>query len=229
MKNFKILLFAASLTTLVGCADNPNRDTQRGAVIGGILGAVAGNQSKSDKGKYVGAAVGALAGAGVGHYMDKQRNELERKLKAEADANLLQIVKLSDDTIKIGVASDASFDLGSAQMKPEALTTYSKIGNILRTYDKTVIHVVGHTDTSGADALNQRLSESRAATVAEYMQKDGVDPTRLRQEGRGERELLVKTANGVKEVRNRRVDIVIKAVVEGRDQEAWTPPPYLGS
>lgn len=234
MNKFKILV-AAAVTAgivsggLVACADSPNRDTQRGAAIGAVLGAVVGNQSKSDKGKYVGAVVGALAGAGVGRYMDNQRNDLKKKLKAEEDAQLLAITQLAEDTLKIGIASDASFDLGSAQLKPEALNTYGKIGAVLKTYDKTVIHIVGHTDSSGSTSLNQSLSESRAASVATYLQNLGLDASRVRTEGRGERELLVKTADGVKELRNRRVDIIIKAVVEGREQDAWTPPPYLGS
>lgn len=213
---------------LTACADSPNKDAQRGAAIGAVLGAVIGNQSKSKKGKYVGAVVGALAGAGVGHYMDNQRNELEAKLKAEEQAKLLNITEMGDDTLKIGIASDASFDLGSAQLKPEALNTYGKIANILKTYDKTVIHIVGHTDSSGPDNINQTISENRAAAVATYFQNLGVDSSRVRTEGRGERELLVKTGDGVKEPRNRRVDIVIKAVVEGREDSAWTPPPYLG-
>lgn len=222
------VIVAITAGGLSACADSPNKDAQRGAAIGAVLGAVIGNQSKSKKGKYVGAVVGALAGAGVGHYMDNQRNELQAKLKAEEQAKLLNITELSEDTLKIGIASDASFDLGSSQLKPEALNTYGKIANILKSYDKTVIHIVGHTDSSGSDALNQTLSENRAASVATYFQNLGVDSSRIRTEGRGERELLVKTADGVKEARNRRVDIVIKAVVEGREDSAWTPPPYLG-
>lgn len=214
---------------LVACADSPNRDAQRGAAIGAVLGAVVGNQSKSKKGKYVGAVVGAMAGAGVGHYMDKQRQELETKLRAEEEAKLLSITKLSEDTLKVGIASDASFDVGSAQLKPEALNTYGKIGQILKGYDKTVIHIVGHTDSSGSDSLNQTLSENRAASVATYLQNLGVDPSRIRTEGRGKREPIAPNDTAANKAKNRRVDIVIKAVVEGREQDAWTPPPYLGS
>lgn len=214
---------------LVACADSPNRDAQRGAAIGAVLGAVVGNQSKSSKGKYVGAVVGALAGAGVGHYMDNQRADLKKKLQAEEQAQILKITQMGEDTLKIGIASDASFDVGSAQLKPDALDTYGKIGNILKTYDKTVIHVVGHTDSTGSDALNQTLSENRAATVAAYLSNLGVDASRIRQEGRGKREPIASNATDAGRKQNRRVDIVIKAVVEGREQDAWTPPPYLGS
>jgi outer membrane protein OmpA-like peptidoglycan-associated protein len=90
------------------------------------------------------------------------------------------------------------------------------------------VHVVGHTDTVGSAQFNQGLSERRAASVASYLAGQGLPASRIREEGRGERELLVRTADNVNERRNRRVDIVVKAVVEGREAEAWAPPPYLG-
>lgn len=223
------LVCAGLILALSSCADDPNRDTKRGAAIGAVLGAIAGNQSKSDKGKYVGAVVGAIAGAGVGHYMDKQRQELEAKLKAEREAKELVITRLSDDALKIGVASDASFDVGNAQLKPQALNTFAKIGGVLKDYDKTVIHVVGHTDSRGSDQFNQSLSESRAASVASYLESQGVPGTRIRQEGRGKREPIADNSTKDGQTKNRRVDIVIKPVVEGQEQNAWTPPPYLGS
>ena len=57
----------------------------------------------------------------------------------------------------------------------------------------------------------------------------GLNSARMLTEGRGEREPLVKTGDGVNEAANRRVDIVIKPVVEGQEQQAYAPPPYLGS
>ena len=229
MKYTKTLICAVLVLALGACADDPNRDTERGAAIGAVVGAIAGNHSKSDKGRYVGAVVGAIAGAGVGHYMDKQRQELEAKLKAETEAKELEITKLSDDSLKIGIASDASFDVGNAQLKPQALQTFAKIATVLKDYDKTVVHVVGHTDSTGSDSSNKSLSERRAASVASYMESQGLVATRVREEGRGEHEPIASNATKDGQAKNRRVDIVLKAVVEGREQDAWTPPPNLGS
>jgi outer membrane protein OmpA-like peptidoglycan-associated protein len=230
MNYTKPLLAAALSLSLASCAtDDPNKRAKTGAAIGAVLGAVAGNQVSDARGApIVGAVVGAIAGGAVGNYMDKQKAQLERDLAAETARKELQIIQLPGDALKIGIASDVSFDIDSAQLKPNALTTYAKIASVLKSYDKTVIHVVGHTDTSGSDSHNQSLSERRAAAVNSYMSSQGVPAGRLREEGRGEREPLVRTADGVKEARNRRVDIVIKPVIEGREQEAWTPPPYLG-
>lgn len=230
MKYAKPLAIAVLAASVAACAtDDPNRRAKTGAAIGAVLGAVAGNQVSGARGApIVGAVVGAIAGGAVGNYMDKQKAQLDRDLAAEAARNELQIIKLPGDALKIGIASDVSFDIDSAQIRPDALNTYAKIGNVLKTYDKTVIHVVGHTDTTGSDSHNQSLSDRRASSVASYLASNGVPAGRLREEGRGEREPLVRTGDGVKESRNRRVDIIIKPVIEGREQEAWTPPPYLG-
>ena len=230
MNMFKPLLMSVLVVSLAGCAtDDPNKRAKVGGGIGAVVGAVIGNSVSDARGApIVGAVVGAIAGGAVGNYMDKQQRELEQQLAEETRNNELQIVRLSGDALKIGLASDISFDLGSATLKPDALDTYAKIANILKTYDKTVIHIVGHTDTSGSAESNQALSVARAASVGSYMAQSGLPIQRVREEGRGEREPLVKTADGVKESRNRRVDIVLKPVVEGNDQAAWTPPPYLG-
>lgn len=226
----KILIVAvAAAIAVAGCANDPNRNTKRGAVIGAVAGGVLGHQVDGDKGRFIGAAVGAIAGGAAGNYMDRQRRELEKQLAEEARRNELQITQLSDNAIKIGIASDVSFDTGSATLKPEALATFNKIASILQSYESTVVHVVGHTDTTGSAQVNQALSERRAASVGSVLSGQGVLPARVRQEGRGERELLVRTADNVNEPRNRRVDIVLKPIIEGREGDAYTPPPYLGS
>ncbi len=230
MKTYKVALVAVLTASLAACAtDDPNKRAKTGAAIGALAGAVLGNQVSGARGApIVGAVVGAIAGGAVGNYMDKQKAELNRQLAAEAARDELAITQLPDGSLKIGIASDVSFDIDSAQIRPDALNTYAKIANILKTYDKTVVHIVGHTDTSGSAEHNQGLSERRAASVASYMGGQGLPGSRVRQEGRGEREPLVRTGDGVKDSRNRRVDIVIKPVVQGQEQQAWTPPPYLG-
>jgi outer membrane protein OmpA-like peptidoglycan-associated protein len=231
MKCVRIAVAAAALAALSACAtDDPNRRTEVGAVLGGIAGAAIGNSvSHATGAPYVGAAIGALAGGAVGRYMDRQKAELDQQLAEEQRNKELQVTQLSDGSLKVGIASDVSFDLDSAQLRPEALNTYAKIATILKNYGQTVIHVVGHTDTTGSDEYNMRLSAARANSVATYLASQGVPSQRIRQEGRGERELAVRTADNVNEPRNRRVDIVIKPVVEGQEQQAWMPPPYLGS
>lgn len=226
----KIGSIAVLSVAIAACAaDDPNRRAKQGALIGAIGGAVAGSAVGNTEGAIIGGAVGALAGGAVGNYMDKQARELEEKLAAERARNELQIVRLSDNALKIGVASDASFDVDSATLKGQAQSTFSRIAAVLKDYDATVIHIVGHTDSTGSAQYNQALSQRRAGSVTSHLVAQGVTNQRLRQEGRGESEPIADNDTAAGRTRNRRVDIVIQPVVEGRENQAAQPPPYLGS
>lgn len=229
MKKLLIAATTAAAVLSAGCAaDDPNKRSKMGAAIGAIVGGVVGHQADGDKGRYVGAVMGAIGGAAVGNYMDKQQAELERELAAEAARNELNITELPGNALKIGLASEVSFDSGKHDLKPSAYATYTKIANILKDYDKTVIHVIGHTDSDGKDAYNQSLSERRSSAVGNRLIAEGVPNGRVLLEGRGEREPIADNGTADGKRRNRRVDIVIKPIVEGRESEAYTPPPYLG-
>ena len=158
-----------------------------------------------------------------------RRAELERKLAAEQARDELRITRMAGDALRVGVASDATFDFGKDNLRSEALGTYAKIASVLKDYDKTVVHIVGHTDSVGTDSYNQGLSERRASAVASYLMQQGMPADRIRQEGRGEREPVASNDGDEGRRRNRRVDIVIKPVIEGQEQQAWAPPPYLGA
>ena len=111
--------------TLAGCAtDDPNKRSKTGALIGAVAGAVVGHQVDGDKGRYAGAVVGALAGAAAGNYMDKQAAELERQLAAEQARDELRITRMSGNALRVGIASDASFEFGKADLRTQARTTY---------------------------------------------------------------------------------------------------------
>jgi outer membrane protein OmpA-like peptidoglycan-associated protein len=229
MNHTKTILIAVCVLGLTACADDPNRRAKIGAATGAVIGAAVGNQVDEGQGKYVGAVVGAIAGGAVGHYMDEQQEKLQKDLAQEAARNELSIVRMSEDTLKVGIASDVSFDVNSAEIKLNARQTYDKIASVLKNYDKTIIHVVGHTDSDGTDQHNQGLSERRGEAVSNLLANDGVPSSRLRTEGRGEREPIASNATAEGKRRNRRVDIVIKTVVEGREQDAERSPPNLGS
>lgn len=228
-KQAAVLGIAVSLAACA--ADDPNKRAKTGAAVGALVGAVLGNQSGHDtkKRRILGAAIGAVTGAAVGSYMDKQQAELEAKLKAEQEREELQITRLSDNSLKVGVASEATFDVDRSDLKPSSLSTFGKIAGVLKSYDKTVIHVVGHTDSTGSDAYNQGLSERRSVSVGNHLMQQGVPQDRILMEGRGEGE--PRATNGTPEGRrlNRRVDIVIKPIVEGQEDRAFDPPPALTS
>ncbi len=226
MKFKRTLLVTSIAMLLTACAaDDPNRRAKTGAAVGAVLGAVLGHQLDDDSGRFVGAAVGAVAGGMVGNYMDKQQQEMEAALAEEQRRNAIEIQRLQDETLKIDIASEVSFDFGSAAIKPTFRPTLDKVAGILQRYPKTVVHVVGHTDSVGSEAYNQGLSERRASSVMNYFISQGVDGARLRAEGRGELEPRATNDTEAGRQLNRRVELFVKPIVEGQEQRAYEPPP----
>ncbi|MCB1788368.1 MAG: OmpA family protein [Chromatiaceae bacterium] len=222
------LIACAVAVSLGGCAtdSDPNQRAKIGAVAGAVAGAVLGHQLDDDAGRYVGAAVGALAGGAAGHYMDNQQRDFENSLARERAANQLEIERMRDDTLKLTLDSEVSFDFGKANIKSSFRPSLDKLAQLLLKYDRTVVHIVGHTDSVGSDAFNQQLSEERAYSVADYLASYGVPRQRLRTEGRGEREPRADNATEAGRQLNRRVEVFVKPIIEGEEQRAYEPPSY---
>lgn len=222
----KIVLATLIATALSGCAaEDPNKRTKTGAAVGAAAGALLGYAVDDGTGGVVaGAAVGALAGAGVGRYMDNQQREFEQALADEQARNELKIQQLENETLKIDIASEVSFDFDSASLKPAFTPTLNKVADVLQRYPKTVIHVVGHTDSVGSESYNQQLSERRAQSVADYLASNGVERGRLYATGRGELEPRATNETEAGRQLNRRVELFVKPIVEGQESEAYQAP-----
>ena len=158
--------------------------------------------------------------------MDNQQQDFESTLQRERDANQLEIERLRDDTLKLTVDSEVSFDFGKADIKPAFRPSLDKLAQLIQKYDRTVVHVVGHTDSVGSDTYNQQLSEQRAMSVGDYLASYGVPRQRLRTEGRGESEPRATNATEAGRQLNRRVEIFVKPIVEGQEQRAYESPRY---
>lgn len=221
----KVMLPVVVVATLAGCAaDDPNKRAKSGAAIGAVVGAVLGHQMDDDSGKFIGAAVGALAGGAVGHYMDNQQKEFEAALEEEARLHQIEIQRMEDDFIKINLSNEVSFDFDSANLKPAFTPTLGKVAQVLNRYPSSIVHVIGHTDSTGSEEYNQRLSERRAQSVASYLESQGVLGSRLRTEGRGESQPRDTNATEAGRQLNRRVELIIKPIVEGQESEAYQVP-----
>jgi outer membrane protein OmpA-like peptidoglycan-associated protein len=229
MKKTNLIITSTLALTLTACVsmDDPNRRAKTGAGAGAVVGAVIGQVVGDDtKGTLIGAAVGAVAGGAVGHYMDKQQAEFERELEAEQRQHDIEIERMKDDTLKLSVNSEVSFDFGKATVKPAFYLTLDKLAEVLHKYDRTVVHVVGHTDSIGSNAYNQGLSERRAQAVGSYLSGHGVPYNKLRTEGRGELEPRDTNETEAGRQLNRRVEIFVKPIVEGQEQRAYESPQY---
>jgi len=226
MNAFKKVAMVTILTaSLAACAsDGSVSRTGTGAAIGAVAGAVLGHQVDDDKGRIVGAVAGALAGGAVGKYMDDQQRELEAQLQREQAADAIQISRLGDDTLKLDLSSEVSFDVDSSRINRNFYQSLNKVANVLSDYPQTAVHIIGHTDSTGSDAYNQTLSLKRASSVKSYLTRQGVDEPRTRTAGRGENIPVASNATESGRSQNRRVEIFLKPIVEGRESSAFRSP-----
>lgn len=205
--------FACATTNDTGTtssgSDDPNRKTKRGAAIGAVAGAIAGavigNQSGNNRtGAVIGAAAGAAVGAAVGRRMDKQEAEL-RQIEG------VEVERPSEGEINVRLTSDILFDTNSSALRSSSRETLNELAANFAQYPDNLIIVEGHTDSTGTDAYNQRLSEARASNVADYLIDRGVRAGNITVYGYGE--LRPKSTNDTAEGRqlNRRVEINIRA------------------
>ncbi len=100
------------------------------------------------------------------------------------------------------------FDFNKSDLTPQAVTIVDTAARNAGPAKVTEIEVTGHTDTVGSDAYNMRLSRRRAEAVAAQLEKDGIPSSEIAIFAKGKKDLLVPTADGVKEPQNRRVQIV---------------------
>ena len=209
----------------VACAtDDPHRKAKTGAAIGAVSGAVIGHQIHSKNGRYFGAAVGALTGAAVGNYMDKQQRSMEQKLAAERSDNEIRVTRIDDETLKLELSSEASFDVNSASVKSSFQNSLNKVGTVIAEYDQTAVHIIGYTDSTGSENYNLQLSQKRARAVQQYLNGQSVDRRRMRTAGRGETQPVADNSTASGRSQNRRVEIYLKPFVEGRENEAYRTP-----
>ena len=131
---------------------------------------------------------------------------------------------MPDDSLKLILDSQVSFDVDSARINPGFADALRRMASVIKKYDKTVVHIIGHTDSTGSEEYNQRLSERRAQAVAAFFIAQGVNPARIHTEGRGEREPRASNATEAGRQLNRRVEIYLKPIVEGQEQKAHEPP-----
>jgi outer membrane protein OmpA-like peptidoglycan-associated protein len=212
---------------LGSCATNdPHQQAKTGAVIGAIAGAVLGHQLDDDSGRYVGAVIGGMTGAAIGNYMDEQEREFHYALEQEEQRHEIEIERLRDNTLKLSLDSEVSFDFDRSEIKPSFRRTLDKLANVLLKYERTVVHVVGHTDNVGSVEYNARLSQRRADTVARYLIDRNVSRSRVHSEGRGESEPRDTNSTEAGRQLNRRVEIYVKPVEKGNENRAHESPRY---
>ena len=208
---------ASCATTGTSASNNDYKNTKESAAIGALAGAALGaiigyngnHGGGALRGALVGAAAGGALGAGVGSYMDKQQAEFNERLAAEERAHQIEVQRLQDQSLKITMNSEVSFDLNSAVIKPAFDSTLNKVADILSRYTRTHVRIIGYTDSTGSAAYNQLLSQQRAQAVATYLEDRGVAAQRLATVGMGEAQPRASNATAAGRQLNRRVEMLI--------------------
>ena len=110
---------------------------------------------------------------------------------------------------KVSYSADAFFDFDKAVLKPEGKASLDELTSKLGDMNLEVIIAVGHTDSIGTDAYNQKLSIRRAEAVKAYLQGKGVDANRIYTEGKGEKQPVADNKSSAGRAKNRRVEIEV--------------------
>ena len=191
---------------LTGCkANNTTKGGAIGAGAGGVIGGVIGSRSDNTAvGAIIGAAVGGATGALIGRQMDKQAEELKKDLEGAK-------VERVGEGILITFDSGLLFKTNSSELESSTKTNLTDLAGTLNKYDDTNVLIEGHTDNTGQDDYNQRLSERRAEAVQSYMVSQGVDASRLTTKGYGEGQPVAENDTDMGRSNNRRVEVAIYA------------------
>ncbi len=208
-----LLLITISLTSM-SCANmsKAGKGAAIGAGAGGAIGAIIGKATgKTATGAIVGAAVGGTAGAIIGKQMDKQAEELEAELEG-AD------VERVGEGIQITFDSAILFEVNSYTLSTESKTNLNNLAASLVEYGNTEVIIAGHTDSTGPEDYNKKLSEQRADAAATELVKGGVGATRISIVGHGEAEPKASNETAFGRQQNRRVEVAIFASEEYRNE-----------
>jgi outer membrane protein OmpA-like peptidoglycan-associated protein len=207
--HIQILGAAAAIVLVTGCAsmDDTQRRTATGAGIGALAGAVIGSATggSAGTGAVVGAGVGALGTYIWSQNMERQKREMEQATQGTGIA----VTQTQDNQLKLDIPSDISFAVGRSDIQSNFAPVLDRFADGLRNNPNTDVRIIGHTDSTGSDAVNNPLSLDRAASTRNYLTGRGVDGRRISIEGMGARQPIATNDTAQGRSRNRRVEIYV--------------------
>lgn len=211
----KIKFFSIGLCfalVLAGC-----NNTQKGAAIGAgggaVLGAIVGKLAGNTA---VGAAVGAAVGTGAGAIIGKKMDKAKAQAEAVKNAQVQQVTDINGlPALKVTFDSGILFTTNKADLNAAAKTSLTDFAKVLKENSDMDIAVIGHTDNTGSDAINNPLSENRAKSVSTYLKSSGVNASQIKTvEGQGSKNPVADNSTAEGRTQNRRVEVYIYASQE---------------
>ncbi|MGR6781308.1 OmpA family protein [Moritella viscosa] len=202
------------VAALSGCArqnattgeDETNTATKSaigGAIAGALIGAATGKKNAA----IYGAVGGAAIGGGIGYYFDRQ----EEALRQELTGSGVQVKRVGENELQLIMAKGIGFKTAGYNLSGDIHSSLNSVAKILNEYPKSSLRIVGHTDSIGSAESNLTLSEERAESVSEYLNKRGIKSGRLSTRGYGERRPIASNMTKDGRAANRRVEITITA------------------
>ena len=176
-----------------------------GAAVGGVIGLLTGGDAAAHrKNALIGAGLGALAGGAAGNYMDRQEAKLRSQLAGTGVS-----VKRMGDNITLNMPGNITFASNSAEINPSFYKVLNSVNLVVKEYNKTLIEIAGHTDSTGSAEYNQKLSERRAEAVAQYLEGQGLRSDRIITVGAGETRPVAPNDTPEGRQANRRVELTL--------------------
>lgn len=213
MRKQLVVTTLASIVALSGCANmnEVQRGTATGAGVGAGVGAVLGAATGPGGGRRAatGAVLGGAAGAVIGNIWSSRMEQQKRQMEQVTQGTGVQVSQTPDNRLKLDIPSDISFDTNRAAIKPNFRPILDKFASGLVDNPYAHVTIVGHTDSTGSDAINNPLSVNRAAQTREYLIQRGVASNRINIDGRGSREPIAPNDTEANRARNRRVEIYV--------------------
>jgi outer membrane protein OmpA-like peptidoglycan-associated protein len=227
MRNQLGITALATLFVLNGCADldSVQRGTATGAGIGAGVGAVLGAATGDGGGRRTatGAALGTAAGAVIGNIWSSRMEQQKRAMQQAAQGTGVQVTQTADNRLKVDIPTDISFDTNRSDIKPNFRPILDKFSATLAENPYSKVSIIGHTDSTGSDAINDPLSVNRAAHTRDYLVAHGVASNRISIDGRGSHDPVAPNDTEANRAKNRRVEIFVA------EQQATAQAPQSSS
>jgi outer membrane protein OmpA-like peptidoglycan-associated protein len=209
----KILACLVAAALLAACTTDPYTGERRvsrtaiGAGVGALAGAGVGVLIGNHRGRNaaIGAGIGALSGGAVGLYMDRQA----AKLREELAGTGVSVTKVGDNIV-LNMPGNVTFATDRGEVQGDFYPVLNSVAKVLKEYEKTLIHVTGHTDSTGGHQYNMDLSQRRADSVSSYLAAQGVQNVRLQARGFGPDRPVAGNDSPEGRQQNRRVEITLE-------------------
>jgi outer membrane protein OmpA-like peptidoglycan-associated protein len=209
-----VFVVAAVAVAISGCESmtETQKGTATGAGIGAAAGAVIGAMTAgghTGRSAATGAAVGAAVGAAGGYVWSKKMEDQKKQMEQASAGTGIGVTKTADNRLRANIPADAGFDIGRSDIKPGLRTVLDQFAGSMNQHSVTMIEIIGHTDSTGSDSINDPLSVARANATRDYLASRGVSAQRISTAGRGEREPVATNDTAAGRAQNRRVEIFV--------------------